>query len=217
MIILIKKIAPPQLRHFLQFLKNLLTWHQRNYDVPSPSLIKQRVLLRNAIPAGIWVETGTYLGDTTHFLAKRFGKVISIEPEPSLFAQAKKRFSRTPQVEIINGSSETVFPGLLPKLSGNINFWLDGHYSGGTTWATYKGSSDTPITMELSQIEQNLGKFKKVAVLVDDVRCFQSSDPTSGYPTIDFLVDWARRTGLNWHIEHDIFVAKSLESKSSGS
>ena len=209
MINLIKKYTPPRLRHFLQLLKNLLTWHQRNYEAPSPSLIKQRVLLRNSLPTGTWIETGTYLGDTTHFLSKRFSKVISIEPEPSLFTQAKKRFAGTPHVEIICGSSETVFPKLLPNLSGDLNFWLDGHYSGGITWATYQGGVDTPITLELEQIEEHMGKFNQVSVLVDDVRIFQNSDPKSGYPSLDYLVEWARRTGMKWHIEHDIFVAKS--------
>jgi hypothetical protein len=210
MLKIIVKNSPPLLRYRMQSLKNLLSWHKRNFDAPSPSLIKQRVLLRNAIPSGTWIETGTYLGDTTQFLAKRFGKVISIEPDSSLFAQAKKRFSRTPNVEIINGSSEKVFPDLLPKLSGDINFWLDGHYSGGTIWPTHKGESDTPISFELAQIEENLSNFKKVTVLVDDIRCFQFGSLASGYPSLDHLVDWARRTGLHWHIEHDIFVARSV-------
>jgi len=207
---LVKKFIPPTLRYFQQSCKHFFDWHYRGYNAPSPSFIKQRVLIRNAIPQGIYVETGTYLGDTTYFLAKRFPRVISLEPEPELFAQAEKRFATMKNVEILNAASESVFPKLLPKLSGNINFWLDGHYSGGTTWPTYKGENDTPIALELIQIEANIEKFKNVAVLVDDVRCFQSDSSVSGYPNLDYLVDWARRIGMNWHIEHDIFVAKRI-------
>jgi len=53
-------------------------------------------------------------------------------------------------------------------------------------------------------------KFNEVLVLIDDVRCFDPSiSEYSDYPSVDFLVDWARRNSLEWHIEHDIFVAKS--------
>jgi len=208
MINFIKKYIPSRMRHVLQFIKSLFDWHGRNYEAPSPSLIKQRVLLRNAVPFAAWVETGTYLGDTTYFLSKHFNRVISIEPEPQLYAEAKRRFVDFKNVELLNGASEIVFPELLPKLIGDLNFWLDGHYSGGKTWATYKGDSESPIMIELAQIEKNLNNFKRLAVLIDDVRSFQASDSDSGYPSLDYLVGWARRLGMKWHIEHDIFVAK---------
>jgi hypothetical protein len=207
---LIKRLIPPTLRYFQQSCKQLIDWHYRDYNSPSPSFIKQRVLMRNAVPQGTYVETGTYLGDTTYFLAKRFPRVISLEPEPQLFAQAERRFSMMNNVEIVNEASESAFPKLLPQLNGNINFWLDGHYSGGTTWPTYKGEHDTPIALELIQIEANIQKCDNVVVLVDDVRCFQSDSSMSGYPKLDYLVDWARRTRMDWHIEHDIFVAKRI-------
>ena len=160
-----------------------------------------RILLRNAFPTAAWVETGIYLGDTTHFLSKYASKLISIEPETNLFAEAKKHLSGVLHVEIINGASKTVFAGLLPKLSADLNFWLDGHYSRGTTWATHKGGSKSPIKRELSQIEQNLNNFERLVVLVDDVRSFQANDFACGYPDLDYLINWSRRLGLKWHIE----------------
>jgi hypothetical protein len=96
---------------------------------------------------------------------------------------------------------------LLPSLSGNINFWLDGHYSAGIT---YRGPQDTPILDELAHISNNLHRFEKVCVMVDDIRSFDSEiDEYSSYPSLNILVDWANQNGLGWHIEHDIFVAKS--------
>lgn len=208
MLSLIKQYLPPALRNLLQLLIGFVAWHRRNYAPPSPSMIKRRVLLRNGALSATWIETGTYLGDTTHFLAKYASKVISLEPAPKLYDVAKKRFAGIANIEIINGLSENVFPDLLPRLSGNVNFWLDGHYSGGTTWITYKGSSETPIVAELSHIEKNIRSYKKVSVLIDDVRLFQSAE--KDYPRLDYLVEWAMRNALNWHIEHDIFVAKNF-------
>ena len=179
-------------------------WRKRQYAAPSPDHIKQKVLLRNGIPNAVWVETGTYLGETTQFLSAHSKRVYSIEPEPTLFRNAARRFEKTANVIILKGLSEEVFPQLMPTLSGEINFWLDGHYSSGVT---HKGPDDTPINAELENIQKHIAHFSRLAVLIDDVHCFNSAIH-EGYPTLDSLVDWARRNGLAWHIEHDIFIAK---------
>ena len=182
-------------------------WAQRNFSAPSPHFIKQAVLLRNGLDHATWIETGTYLGDTTRVLSGVAKMVYSIEPEPSLFAKAEASFSTTGNVKIINGLSEAVFPELLPTLSGDLCFWLDGHYSAGET---HKGPQDTPIADELAVIADNLNRMDRVVVMVDDVRCFNPRIPDfSTYPSINFLVDWANEHALSWHIEHDIFVARN--------
>jgi len=194
-----------------QSLKNSLSfrqWRARDYEAPSPGSVKQRVLLRNAAPSCTWVETGTYLGDTTAFLARHSSRVVTIEPATAIYEFAFRRLARLRNVEVINGASEDVFPNLLPQLSGAVSFWLDGHYSGGTTWVTYQGSANTPILEELAQIELHRARFSAVSVLIDDIRSFEAAEAASGYPRLDYLVDWARRNGMRWHIEHDIFVAR---------
>jgi hypothetical protein len=190
-------------------LKNeILEWTLRHYESPSPSHIKRAVILRNGSANATWVETGTFMGDTTAVLAKNSKNVFTIEPSEDLYKKACDRFNGVSHIHVIRGLSEDVFPSLLPKLSGDINFWLDGHYSGGIT---YQGDTDCPVRDELRVIEENLSRFKAVTVLIDDVRCFKPLDPQfSDYPDVDFLVDWACKNNLNWHIEHDIFVAKNL-------
>jgi hypothetical protein len=187
--------------------KEIRSWAARQYSAPSPHLIKQNCVLRNGVPGAIWIETGTFMGETTALLAQHSRQVYSIEPEPNLYARASALFADKKHVEIINGLSETVFPELLPKLHGDVNFWLDGHYSAGIT---FKGPVDTPIVAELNTIAGNLHRFGKVCVLVDDVRCFDPTLPEySTYPSVDYLVDWARAHQLNWRIEQDIFIAKN--------
>jgi hypothetical protein len=179
-------------------------WQQRQYAAPSPHFVKQSVLRRHAIPAATWIETGTFKGDTTAFLACFAKHVVTIEPASELHRRAVRRFAGTPNVEVVNAISEKVMPELLPRLQGPVCFWLDGHFSGG---ATHQGPSNTPITAELRAIEQNLARLAPVAVLVDDVRCFGTDLAGEGYPPLGTLVTWAERNGLCWHIEHDIFVA----------
>jgi hypothetical protein len=164
-------------------------------------------LIRNGFPGATWVETGTYLGATTELLARHGSSVYSIEPQPILYENAKVHFSLFRNVEIINGLSEDIFPVLLPTLSGDVNFWLDGHFSGGVT---HKGSVDTPIVEELEAVSSNMKRFSNICVMVDDVRCFNPEVAEySAYPPLIQLVEWAEGAGLRWHVEHDIFIAKT--------
>jgi hypothetical protein len=182
-------------------------WADREFAAPSPHFVKQKVLLRNGLRDATWVETGTYMGDTTSVLSKVAKMVYSIEPEPTLFSKAEQKFSDTSNVKIIKGLSEDVFPRLLPTIGGDICFWLDGHYSAGIT---FKGPQETPIIDELAAIGRNITHMGRVVVMVDDVRCFDPRNPEfSAYPAVDVLVDWARKHNLIWHIEHDIFIAKN--------
>jgi hypothetical protein len=182
-------------------------WADREFAAPSPHFVKQKVLLRNGLRNATWVESGTYMGDTTGVLSKIAKMVYSIEPEPTLFSKAEQKFKNASNVKIIQGLSEDVFPELLPTISGDTCFWLDGHYSEGIT---FKGPQDTPIIDELAVIGRNITKTSKIVVMVDDIRCFDPKNPEfSAYPPVDFLVDWARKHNLTWHIEHDIFIAKN--------
>ena len=199
---IINKIFPGRVRRL-----ELADWKARGFAAPSPPHIKRVTLLRNGTPGCTWVETGTYFGDTTAILAKHAKYVYSIEPEPELHARARLRFTKTKNVEIIHGTSELVFPGLLAKLSGDVSFWLDGHYSAGVT---FKGEKDTPIKEELAAISAALPRLGRVTILIDDVRCFDPSHPEfSEYPARGWLVGWAQSQNLKWHIEHDIFVARN--------
>ena len=189
--------------------REIRKWGIRQYAPPSPEFIKQQVLLRNGIPNSIWIETGTYLGRMTKFIASYARHVYTIEPDISLCTTSTRLLGHLQNVNVWNGSSEEILPELLPKLKGDISFWLDGHYSAGVT---YKGPKDTPILDELNCISLNRGKFDRLCVLIDDVRCF---DPLlkdySTYPSIDSLIKWADQEKMRWHIEHDIFVAHSSE------
>jgi len=178
-------------------------WEKRGYLEHAPQIVKQCVFEKYGVADAVWVETGTYIGITTNFLRDRYPHVHTIEPSIELYNAAFKRFNGK-NVTLYNDVSENVFPKLLPSLSGDINFWLDGHYSAGTT---FKGDKDCPVEDELNAIAENVNQFNKISILIDDVRCFLSSESKySDFPSIDYHVDWARRLNMRWRIEHDIFV-----------
>lgn len=181
-------------------------WMGRSFEAPSPNWVKRKVIMRLGIRGGTWIETGTYFGDTTACMARTGDRVISIEPQESLHARAKARFARMPNVELLLGSSEQVFPAIMARLSGDATFWLDGHFSGGRT---YQSESDTPVRLELEEIARRLPSLGRLCVMVDDIRHFRPEDPgCADYPSLDWVVDWCRTHGLRWHVEHDMLVAR---------
>jgi hypothetical protein len=180
-----------------------LRWQIGGRRGPAPRWIKNDVLRRNGFPDGTWVETGTYLGQTSQFLSSFSSRVYTIEPAKALYERAKTRFARRKDVTVLHGTSEDVLPGLVPALQGPVNFWLDGHYSAGIT---FMGDVVSPIAAELATIEKDLARLGKVAVLVDDIRLF-GTDP--GYPALEVVIDWCNHVDLEWHIEHDILVMRS--------
>lgn len=185
-----------------------LQWWRRRWAAPSAPAVKRRVLARHCIPGATWVETGTYRGDTTAFLARLGESVISIEPDAQLHASATARFAGNPRVRLVRGTSEEVFDDVVADLSGPVCFWLDGHFSGN---GTHQADADTPITWELEVIGRRIGSLRPLAVLVDDFREFPTgpSRGTSSYPTRQSLVEWASTHGLAWTVEHDIFAAST--------
>lgn len=203
---ILKKLFPTRLLEFALQRRDFYTWKKGGYLDNSPQLVKQNVFLKYGVKGASWVETGTYLGTTTHYLSNLSHHVYSLEPEQSLYRDACKRFEGK-NVTLFNDTSENVLPSLLPKLDGDINFWLDGHYSEGMT---FKGLKDCPVEEELAAIEANFNNFSKISILIDDARCFLPSEAEKSdypdYPSIDYLVDWARRMNMQWRIEQDIFI-----------
>jgi hypothetical protein len=181
-------------------------WAIREYAAPSPNFIKQAVLIRNNFSNATWIETGTLLGDTAEFLSRNAKFVHTIEPEPELYRKAKQRFASVLNVMVHNEISETALPNILPTLSGDVCFWLDGHYSGGDTFA---GPNDTPLRTEMRLLSENMSRFNNVAILIDDIRQCGKLHSYGEYPSLNELVEFANKNDLAWYIEHDIFIAKS--------
>ena len=192
--------------NILSNVKPLAKWRKREWSDQAPSFVKEAVFSKYAIPDATWVETGTFQGQTTRYLAAMSRMVYTIEPADQYYNAAVEAFKGT-HVEPIHGTSETVMPDLMPRLSGDVCFWLDGHFSGGDT---FHGLSECPVEDELAAIDAHLERLGKISILIDDIRCFPSrADPQSDYPSVDLLVDWARAHDFEWRIEHDIFIMRN--------
>lgn len=185
----------------------LLAWYfKTGCSNPIPPFIKHKLLLRHGSIGSTWVETGTFIGQTTRYLAKNFPMVHTIEASKDCITIAKFMSGRFPKkIRFHEGTSEQCLDGICSLLDGSVCFWLDAHYSSGIT---YKGEEKTSISSDLKIIEKNIDRFESIVVIIDDLLACHLD---SNYPSLDTYVDWARKNKLQWHIEHDIFIAKSRQ------
>ena len=200
---------PARVRSSLVDTRSYFQWSLRSWSVPAAPPAKRAVLKRYNRPDAKWIETGTYRGDMTAFLASISGSVTSLEPDDALYERARARFAHSPRVKLVHGTSEAKFESIVAETAGQTCFWLDGHYSGPGTHLAQKA---TPIFHELQVIAKHLPALLAVTVCVDDFREFPSAhdiSPRSDYPTREFLVRWAEENCLAWTVEHDIFSAYS--------
>lgn len=140
-------------------------------------------MLKNFFEPNVTViETGTYLGETTSFLSSFSSNVISFEPHPKLFDYNLKRFRNNKKIKILNSESQVLLEECLEDLSGSVNFWLDGHFSGAGTYG--KSEHSSPIMDKLRIIFEWIGHGNVANIAIDDARLFDGSE---GYPTLLYL------------------------------
>lgn len=181
-------------------------WGKEGWTVPPPYFVRRAMLLgeAQALDAKVFVETGTFLGDTTWAFKKRFANIHTIEVEPSLAALARERFRSHPQVEVIEGDSSRVLAELCSRIEAPCLFYLDGHYSGGITGM---GDTECPILAELDAIFDHLKR--PLRIVIDDARLF-GTDPA--YPTMSELRGHllGRNPSLEIRVENDaILISES--------
>jgi hypothetical protein len=191
------------------FIRQTFDWYKRGFAAHSPNLIKHAFLIKNSLPNSIWIETGTYLGETTKILSKYCSKIYSIEPELTLFEANKKYFLNYKNVKIINKTSELGLKEILPKIKGNVNFWLDAHAVSNNKTKTFHGSINNPILNELEIISIYLSKFNKIYIFIDDVNLLnEHEDPER--PNLNSVIAWCKKNNLHWSIAHNILLAKKI-------
>ena len=184
-----------------RFEKKYLHWQESGSVLPMPHYGKQKVVSEYAerFPRPIFIETGTYTGHMVYAMLNMFEEVYSIELDQMLAEKARRLFAGYRRVHIVEGESSQVLPGILAGIQRPCLFWLDAHYSGGST---AKGPLDTPIVEELNCILCHDCADSHV-LLIDDARCFTGGND---YPDINVLKQHIlnRRPGWIFEVKDDI-------------
>jgi hypothetical protein len=137
-----------------------------NVYVPSSGQIKRLTIKRYAqkYNTNFFVETGTYMGDTTEEVCSLFKKSFTIEFSKELFLKAKNRFKYNRTITCIHGDSGLKLKKVLTLITKKSLFWLDAHHSGGITG----NAGYDPLMKELGFIFKH--KIKNHVILIDDIR-----------------------------------------------
>ena len=193
---------------YILFLSNFKHFDQLSkYNKDAPKSFKQKLFRKYNFNPGVWIETGTYLGDSTKFLSKISDNVYTIEPSKKYFDAAKELLLEHKNIVILNGTSEDCLEDIISRIyTENISFWLDGHYSGGDT---FEGENHSPVLFELEIIKKYLNNFKKINILIDDFRIFNNHYPKSHkviYPNQSELINWAKINKVKWTVKKNVFI-----------
>lgn len=176
-------------------------WEKGDRSLPPSHLVKQRMVKQYAAEGKheILVETGTYMGDMIFAMQDVFRKIYSIELSPFFYQKALKRFKKYKHIKLTEGDSGKVLEALVPTLDASALFWLDGHYSGGTTAL---GDKECPIYEELSHI---LKSPLNHSIIIDDARLFVGKND---YPTVDDLQQFvsSKKPQSHFQFENDAII-----------
>ena len=119
----------------------------------------------------IFVETGTYEGDTVSIVANnenyKPSKIISLELSEVFFNNCTERFKDKRNITIHKANSKYDLLNIINPIDSQITFWLDSHWSGVPNIGC-DPETICPILYELEQIKQH--PIKTHTIMVDDIR-----------------------------------------------
>lgn len=188
------------MRIYHKIKNKIITYLSKPVEIPSYQF-KRAILndYKKKYSLNVFVETGTFTGDTVEYLKNSFKKVVSIELAKDLANKAKIRFENDDNVAIIEGDSGKVLKGIVEEINEPILFWLDGHYSseffiGDEYFVTAKSDLNTPVEEEIKTI---LLSRKDHVILIDDARLFIGLDD---YPSISRIKRLVKRYAKNYSV-----------------
>ena len=150
----------------------------------------------------LFVETGTYFGETTAAIAAIPGvQIHTIELSRELHGRALARFRHAPNVRCWRGDSLDVLADVLKQVDQPAVFWLDGHWSGGETAL---GRKACPALEELFAIlsRPNPGH----TLLINDMRNFAGGE----YPKAALVEELIRHYWPSYSVSIIVDVMRAV-------
>lgn len=131
-----------------------------------------------------FLETGTYLGETTVWASDIFKQVYTIELSEPIYKSTSEKYKHVKNIHFLFGDSKHILPTIIPQITGSVLFWLDGHWCGRNTAGKF---NECPIFEELEQAV----KVESPVILIDDLRYFLGPNPQDygeNYPTLHSIL-----------------------------
>lgn len=141
--------------------------------------------LKKSLNAGVFIETGTYKGNTALWASKHFNQVFTIELDEQRYRKTFSRISNMKESEnivFLHGNSKDQLKYVLDMINEPVVFWLDAHGLGKPEEPTTQ-EDEIPLMQELSVIfdwQQRTGN--ECVILIDDARLFLAPPPLPYHP-----------------------------------
>jgi len=160
---------------------------------------------------GVFIETGTYRGETAVWASRRFPRVVTLENFRPTYDETRARYGHIANIEFSFGHSTAVLPGLVQQLDQEALFWLDAHWMGE---GSYGESDECPLVSELRILNQSGHTH---FICIDDARLFQSPPPLphriEQWPTIGEILAELGKKDRYTLIDEDVIVSVPARAK----
>ncbi len=148
--------------------------------------------LRQRLPLDVFIETGTFRGDTLKAFHDEFRAMYSAELSGEYYAAAHSRFGDSAHIELFHGESPKMIETWRDRWEGeSCLYWLDAHWCDAT--ATGGQQAQCPLLEELAAI----GSLnERSVILIDDARLFVCAPPgkhdISQWPQLESILSHLR-------------------------
>lgn len=150
-----------------------------------------------------FVETGTYLGDSTEVASYVFERVESIEICQDLYNKASQKLT-SPRIKLHLGDTVQLLPDIVKTIDAPCMWFLDAHQSGPET---QNNGQWVPLLNELDIILRSRKEYHDIFV-IDDVRLFSAHWDWADV-SLESIQDIFKRYGIpivNKFVKNDRFV-----------
>ena len=96
--------------------------------MPSLDINYLQLLKDNYKKFPIFIETGTFVGETIFSVEPHFDMLYTIELSQKYFNNTRSKYNGN-KINFILGDSSIVFESLLPNINSDAIFFLDGNWS----------------------------------------------------------------------------------------
>lgn len=173
--------------------------------------------IRTSLPLDVFVETGTFEGESVLSLRDYFEEIYTTELSKEYFELCGKKFAGIDKIKLYNYDS----PEFLRKIRKSVDkksvlYWLDAHWCVADKTAGEK--SQCPLLNELEAIKS---LNEKCVIIIDDARLFLAPPPSpheiSQWPDFNSVISSLEQLsdGHEMMILNDtiIFYPKAIRAK----
>jgi hypothetical protein len=148
--------------------------------------------LKKVLPLDVFVETGTFRGDTVELVKDLFREIHTVELSPEYYEAARSRFQEQANINLVCGDSAAVLATWASGLHGkSVLYFLDAHWCVADN--TAGEASQCPLLDEMRGIGQ---LNPESLVVIDDARLFLAPPPApheiSQWPDFTEVLDALR-------------------------